>query len=269
MIPTAPPRSPPRDRDCTRHHDLTMRSIRHIARVAAAVIALSLAGAGTAQAQPGTPPATRIAARGTSQPALDRALREFGYNPGALRRDQQRALDDAWVRLFPEANRYRYTLNPTQATALVYVALEHDRDPRGGGGRGDGYGRGNGDGRGGWDDRNGNGGRDDDRNGRGGSQCVEINQRLYDGENALSTGTRWSYVSAAENAPAREALRNVQRLAVERGWRRVADLSSEAMLSLNANFPVRADVLQRIQAIKTAVDESCGQGDGRGGYTRP
>lgn len=234
------------------------RSIRHLARLAAAVITVSLASAATAQAQPGTPSATRIAGRGTSQPALDRALREFGYNPGTLRRDQQRALDEAWVRLFPEANRYRYTLNPTQATALVYVALAHSRDPRGGGGRGDGYGRRDDDGRGGWDDdRNGNGGRDDDRDGRGGSQCAEVTQRLYDVQNALGSNARTNYVTPAQNGPARASLRDVQRLAVERGWRRAADLSSEAMLLLDANYPVRAEVLQRIQAIKAEVDASC------------
>lgn len=238
-----------------------MRSIRNAVRLGAAVLALSLAGAAAAHAQATGTYRTPSTTRTPSQPAVDRALREFGFNPVSLRADQQRALTSTWALLFPEANRFRTTLNSSQATALVYVALVHGRDRRGGWGQRD---------RDRWDDRDNGRDRDDDRDddwnddrgGRGG-QCVELNQRLYDAQNALGSSTWSNYVSAAQKGPTRESLRDVQRLAVERGWRPVADLASEAMALLNENYPVRAEVLQRIQAIKAAVDESCAPGGGR------
>ncbi|HET7232009.1 MAG TPA: hypothetical protein VFJ16_18530 [Longimicrobium sp.] len=247
-----------------------MRSIRPIARLSAAVIALSLASVAAAPAQSTTPSANRAPIRAPNQPSVDRALREFGFDPYRLRAEQQRALDSTWGLLYPGTSQYRTSLNSSQATALVYVALVHGR--RGGAGRDDygrggwgrdDYGRDRGNGGDGWNDgRNGRDGRDDwndDRNGRGGAQCVDVNRRVYDVENALRNDNRSLFVNDAQKRAIRESARDVQRQAVDRGWRRVADRAQDVIASVNENIPERDDVLERIQALKDAVDESCGQ----------
>ncbi|HET7462044.1 MAG TPA: hypothetical protein VFJ82_12385 [Longimicrobium sp.] len=255
-----------------------MRTIRHAARLAAAVLALSLAGVAAAPAQSAVTSTQRSGIRAPNPPAVDRALREFGFDPYRLRPDQQRALDSAWGLLFPEANRYRATLNSSQATALVYVALVHGRDRRGGygrGGFGDDYGRGGydqgGNGRGGYgrdddDDRDDDGydrGGQDGRSGRGGAQCVDVNRRVYDVENAFTSDNRSLFVTDAQKRSIRESAREVQRLAVDRGWRRVSDRAGEVIASVSENMPERDEVRGRIQALKNAVDESCGRDGGR------
>ncbi|HEX9935932.1 MAG TPA: hypothetical protein VGB15_02370 [Longimicrobium sp.] len=248
-----------------------MRSIRNALRLGAAVLAFSLAGAASAHAQAtGTyrvPPA-----RTPSQPAIDRALREFGFNPGALRADQQRALASTWPLLFPEVNRFRHSLNSSQATALVYVALVHGRERRGGWGQGD---------RDRWDgrdtDRYNDRGRDDERDrdwndgrgSRGGqrSQCVDVNRRVYDAENALNAGNNnMVFVDEEQKRAIREAARDVQRQAIDRGWRRVADSASAVIASVAEHLPDREVVEERVEALKRAVDESCGTRDR--GYDR-
>lgn len=248
-----------------------MRSIRHAARLTAAVLALSLAAVAAAPAQSTVPNAQRSGIRAPNPPAVDRALREFGFDPYRLRPDQQRALDSAWGLLFPQLGRYRTSLNSSQATALVYVALVHGRDrDRGGWGRTGGrddYGRG------GYDRDDRDDGRDDDYDrsgngrggydGRGGAQCVDVNRRVYDVENALTSDNRSLFVNDAQKRAVRESAREVQRVAIERGWRRAADRAGEVIASVNENMPEREDVLARIQALKNAVDESCGQDGGR------
>lgn len=249
-----------------------MRAIRHAARLSAAVLALSLAGVAAAPAQSTVPNTQRSGIRAPNPPAVDRALREFGFDPYRLRPDQQRALDSAWGLLFPEMNRYRSALNSSQATALVYVALVHgrERDRRGGwgrtgrdGGRG-GYDR-NDDGRDdGRDDDYNRGGNDDDRYGRGGAQCVDVNRSVYQAQNAVALNNRSLFVAAGEKRVVIESAREVQRAAIARGWRRVADRATDVIASVGDNMPERETVLGRIQALKDAVDESCGQdGDRR------
>lgn len=260
-----------------------MRSIRHTARLAAAVLALSLAGVAAAPAQSTVPNTQRPGIRAPNPPAVERALREFGFDPYRLRADQQRALDSAWDLLFPQTNRYRATLNSSQATALVYVALVHGRERRGGygrGGYGDDYGRGGydqgGSGRGGYG-RGGYGQDDDDdrdddgyarggRDGRGGAQCVDVNRRVYDVENAFTSDSRSLFVTDAQKRSIRESAREVQRLAVDRGWRRVEARAGELIESVNESMPERDEVRGRIQALKNAVDESCGQDGGERRY---
>jgi len=249
-----------------------MRSIRHTARLAAAILALSLAGVAAAPAQSPVPNTQRSGVRAPNPPAVDRALREFGFDPYRLGADQQRALDSAWGLLFPQMNRYRGTLNSSQATALVYVALVHgrERDRRGGygrGGYGDDYGRGgydrNDDNRGDNRDDNYDRGGNADRNGRGGAQCVDLTRTVYDAQNALAANNRSRFVGEGQKRTIREAAREVQRVAIERGLRRVADRAGDVIASVDENMPEREDVLGRIQALRDAVDESCGQGGER------
>lgn len=240
-----------------------MRSIRNAVRLCAAVLAFSITTAAAAPAQTtGTyrTPSTRTA----SQPAIDRALREFGFNPASLRADQQRAIHSTWALLFPETNRWRQTLNSSQATALVYMALVHGRERRGGWGQRD---------RDRWDDRDDDRGRDDDRDddwnddrgqtgGRRG-QCVDVNRRVYDVENALNAGNNNRvFVDEEQKRAIREAARDVQRLAIDRGWRRVADSASAVIASVAEHLPDRDVVEERVEALKRAADESCGRRDG-------
>jgi len=254
-----------------------MRPIHHVARLSAAVLALSLASVGSAPAQTTAPYGTRAPVRAPNQPSVDRALREFGFNPNGLRAEQQRAIDSAWGLLFPGVSQYRTTLNSSQATALVYVALVHGRQRGGGGWNGNGGRDDHNNGRedhGGWDDRDGRDGRNgrdrddwedrDDRGGRGGAQCVDVNRRVYDVENALNDGGgRSLFLNDTQKRAVRESARDVQRLAIDRGWRRVADRAGAVIESVNESMPDRTDVRARVQALKSALDDSCGNDDSR------
>jgi len=254
-----------------------MRPIRPLSRAAVLAAVLAFACAVAAPAQPSAaPPAgaySRAPGRGPGQLQINRALREFGFDAASLRRDQLRAIDDAWRRLLPDADPYRYALNDAQATAIVYVALVHGRQGHGGAyggwkGRGDddGYGRGgagngrgdDGYGRGGWAGRG-----DDDGYGRGGAQCVDLNRRVYDVENAVNGDTRSLFLDDGQKRDARAAAREAQRIAVDNGWRRVADRASEVIAAVGDNLPTRRDVAARVQALKGAAAESCGQDDAR------
>ena len=241
-----------------------MLRIHRIAGVAAALVVLSSAGAAGAQAQRSSASRARITSRGANQAQIDRALREFGFDPRSLRRDQQRAIDDAWRRLLPEADAKRYPLNPAQATAIVYLALGHGREGRGGWGNG-GWSSG------GWD-RNGNGrdddGRDDGWN-RGGSwnggagECVSLNRRVYDAENAIDGDRSSLFLDDGQKRDVRAAAREAQRIAVDHGWRRVADRAGDVITAASETLPNRDGVRGRVQELKRAVDERCGQDDGR------
>lgn len=240
-----------------------MIRIPRIARVAAALVVLSAAGAARAGAQMSSANTGRISPRGTNQAQIDRALREFGFDPRALRRDQQRALDDTWRRLLPEAEPYRYPLNPAQATAIVYLALVHGREGRGGWGNG------------GWDrdnDGRDNGGRGNDGRGggwdRGGSwngaagECVTLNRRVYDADNAVDGDRSSLFLDDGQKRDVRAAAREAQRIAVDHGWRRVADRAGDVITAASETLPNRDAVRGRVQELKRAVDERCGQDDG-------
>jgi hypothetical protein len=261
-----------------------MRPIQ-ITRAAAAAAILALvavpAAAQSSSVQaPGAYSSSRMASRGPDQRMIDRAMREFGFDPSSLRRDQQRAIDEAWRQLLPDASP-GHALNPAQATAIVYLALVHGRQGRGGWnggwngqgdddgyGRGGGYGRGSDDGYGrggsagrGGDDGYGRGG--DDGYGRGSAQCVDLNRRVYDVENAVNGDTRSMFLNDEQKRDARDAAREAQRIAVDRGWRRVADRASDVIAAVGDNLPSRSDVNARVQALKSAAGESCGQDDSR------
>lgn len=59
------------------------------------------------------------------QPLVEDALRSYGFRPDRLTRGQERALEDTFSELYPDRDARRQRLNPTQATALVYMALVH------------------------------------------------------------------------------------------------------------------------------------------------
>jgi hypothetical protein len=241
-----------------------MIRIHRIAGVAAALFVLSSAGAVTAQAQMSSANTARVSPRGTNQAQIERALREFGFDARRLRRDQQQAIDDAWRRLLPEADPYRYPLNPAQATAIVYLALVHGREGRGGWGNG-GWDRG-GDGR---DNDGRDGGRGDDGWDRGGSwngatgECVSLNRRVYDADNAIDGDRSSLFLDDGQKRDVRAAAREAQRIAVDHGWRRVADRAGDVITAASETLPNRDAVRGRVQELKRAVDERCGQDDRR------
>jgi hypothetical protein len=235
-----------------------MVRLRRFVRLAAAAASLSLVGAAAAQSANRYPP--RVQFR-VPQPQIDRALAEFGFDANRLRPEQQRALQSAWRDLLPDADPGRYALNSAQATAIVYLALVHGRDRRGGWG-GDprdgwngGYGRGDGYG-GGYDGGNGSYGRGE---GYGtGASCAALSRRVLDAENATDEQDRTLFLDDEHKAAVRTAAREAQRMAVERGWRDVADRASDVVSAVSEPLPERTAVAARVGALQHAAIDACG-----------
>lgn len=183
-------------------------------------------------------------------------LRDFGYTSERLTARQRERLDDARYRLFPDQSP-RQRLNRTQAIAVVYTALVY---PRGTGGRG-----GQGDGRGGWDD--GRGGWDDDRGRdrdwdrdrpRSGSRCTEIDEGVYALLNMVGGDGMSGFVNDQEKVAIRNKAAEVQRAAIARNHREVADRAADVIASLSEFMPQRHIVTEQVQGLKDATDQACG-----------
>jgi hypothetical protein len=223
----------------------------------AALVALALLSAAPALAQPAREPASassRVGSQSGSTSAYNsrlmaEVLREFGYSPDRLGRRQQERLDEVRYRLFPDAPRQR--LNRSQAVAVVYVALVY---PRGTGG-----------GRGGWDGGNGWGGgdgwdddRDRDRPSYGG-RCAEIDTGVYALLNMVrGGGDGFGFIDEEDKVRIQARATQVQSAAIARNYRQVADRAADVIGSLSAWMPERRLVAQRIDALKAAADQACG-----------
>jgi hypothetical protein len=171
---------------------------------------------------------------------LGEVLRDFGYDADRLSAGQQERLDDARYRLFPDQSP-RQRLNRTQAIAVVYTALVY---PRGTGGRG------------GWDDDRGRDRPDD------AGRCVAIDEGVYELLNLVSGDGNFGSVDDEEKVKIHAVATRVQGAAIARNYRQVADRAVSVMASVSEWSPRRTVVRAHVNALKTAVDQACGD-DGR------
>jgi hypothetical protein len=229
-----------------------------------ALIALALLSAAPALAQPSRGPASPTTTRASSQEnptsvynsqLMDEVMHEFGINPLRLRPKQIERIEEIRRLLFPNLSPRLHRLNRTQALAVVYTALVY---PRGtGGGRG---------GRDGWDDGYGyDEDRDRDRppydRPRGGNrQCVELDQGVYELLNMMGGEGRMIFLDDEEKERIRHTATVVQRVAINRGFRQVADRAADVIGALRAFNPSRSAVAERVAALKSAADQACDGG---------
>ncbi len=226
------------------------------ALVALALLSASPAGAQTqlpADARPSRIPVEDTRSYGASPGVhntrlMADVLREFGYDGDRLGRRQQERLDEIRYRLFPDAARGQ-RLNRSQAVAVVYVALVY---PRGTGGRGGGWGGGDGWNGGGWDDD-----RDRDRP-RYGGRCEDIDTGVYALLNMVRGGDGFGFVDGDEKVRIQARATQVQSAAIARNYRQVADRAADVIGALSAYMPERRLVAQRVDALKAAADQACG-----------
>jgi hypothetical protein len=219
---------------------------------------------------------------GRGRTVLDAALREFGYNPARLRREQVQALDNAMARLFPGPDARRSVLNRSQATAVVYMALVYPRgtardrwdDDRNGRGRDD-YARDRDDNDRDQDDDYGDrdrdpygrgrdgdgGGRDGNGQGQGGQVCRDMSLRAYEIGNVVDAEGSSLFLTGGEKQRVRSAAAEVQRLAAGRGDRAVADQAGTIISGVGGLLPRKADLRPRVRALKSAVEQACGRYD--------
>lgn len=219
-------------------------------------LALAMHGGSEAQAQ----------YAGRNRVLIDEAARELGVRPSRLTTRQVSALEAAFPRLFPTENPRRYTLNRSQATALVYLALVHPRGTRGPG----------------WDDRDRDrydewdrdrgrdGGWDDERPGGSRSaltrrECQEITTRAYEAANVIDAEGSSLFLDSGEKEQVRTLLREVQRIAASRGETAVADRAGAIIAGANQSLPSKRDLRPRAQALKSAVNQAC-RGQDYGAY---
>jgi len=126
---------------------------------------------------------------------------------------------------------------------VVYVALVY---PRGTGGRG-----------GGWGDGNGWGGRDRDRPGHGG-RCAELDTGVYALLNLVRGGDGFGFIEGEEKTRMQARAIEVQSAAIALNYRQVTDRAVDVVGALSAWMPERGEVSRRIDALKSAADQACG-----------
>ena len=226
-----------------------MPSIRKLFSAAALALALTAVAHDAAHAQP---QAAAARWRGNSNEQLiDQAIRRYGYRPSRLTDPQVRAINNAWTELLGSTTR-RVTLNRTQATAIVYMALVYPYEdqrtrpdgsyPGGGYDRpDDGYDR-PGDGYGG-------------RPGSWGAQCDQLQSDAYRLGTLISapeinTGL---FVAEPERGRARSLARQIQQRAVDCRATEAADRAGEVMILLAEALPERQAVSRRVDALKEAI----------------
>lgn len=207
--------------------------------LAALAVAISASAAAPLAAQDYGAASVRGAPPSRSSERIDQALRDFGYRPARLTRAEVRAINDTWRELLGPAGRHAL-LTPRQATAIVYMALVHDRR----GGRPD-------------DDYpyHPGGGRDD-RPGTWGAACERMEGDAYrlgvlvtapESHNGL-------FVQEPERGRARALARQVQEQAIQCRALRVADRAGEVLTALASNLPGRSDVSRRVDALKREIE---------------
>lgn len=186
-----------------------------------------------------------------SERMIDRAMRYYGYNPNRLTREQSRAIDQAWSELLGPGAR-RGTLTPTQATAIVYMALVFPHEEPAGGGYPD---------RPGYDDRPGYPGGS--RPPYWGRECVQMQAQAYELGNLVSASETQTglFLMDPDKSRARTLARQIQQNAIECRATAVADRAGAVLTALSANLPARTDVARRVDALKQEIrDASPGRG---------
>jgi len=149
------------------------------------------------------------------QPALEEALRAHGYRSTRLSRTEERGLANTLAELFPGFDTRRERLNPTQAAALVYMALVYEG-----------------------------------RNGIGwGSQraaCETVSSRLGDAESAFAAPGRGQprFLASTEQQRLRSVARDLSQHAEDCGERRLSEAADD-LVRLTASQRVEREVAAR------------------------
>jgi hypothetical protein len=209
-----------------------MRRIHTV--LAAALAALAAAAAAPLAAQDYGAATVRGAPPSRSAERIDVALREFGFRPERLDRAEVRAINDTWSELFGQARR-GYVLTPRQATAIVYLALVHERRGR----RDDRYSP-----------------VRDDRPRAWGPECERMEGDAYRLGlliTAPESGTTGLFVQEPERGRARALARQIQEQAIRCRVLGAADLAGEILTALSSTLPGRSDLEQRVSALKREI----------------
>jgi hypothetical protein len=207
-----------------------MRSLRTLL----VVLALSAAASAPLAAQDyGAAATLRGAPPSRSAERIDEALRDFGFRPARLSAAEVRAINDSWRELLGPAGRGA-SLTARQATAIVYMALVHDR-------------------RGGRDDYRP---APDDRPGPWTEACSRMEGDAYR-LGLLITAPENDFglfVQEPERSRARDLARRIQEQAIDCRAPRVADRAGEILTALSSNLPGRSDVARRVDALKREIE---------------
>lgn len=238
--------------------------------IALAAFSLALAPAAEARAQSSSQQSIQSSEYGMSRwrgsrngQLLNDAVRYYGFRPNRLTNRQMDAIQETWYEMFGSTRR---TLTRTQATAVVYMALVHPYEDEGfyDDGRpgrpgrwerpGGGYDRPGG----GWNDRPG-GGYDNVPPSR--DVCLQMESDAYRLGNMISapevnTGL---FIVDPQKGQARTLARQIQQRAIECRATGVADLAADVLTALSAPLPGRADLEQRVDALKDAVQQHTGR----------
>ncbi|HEY0038431.1 MAG TPA: hypothetical protein VGB66_17155 [Longimicrobium sp.] len=225
-----------------------MPRFRTLIFTAAALLALALPHSADAQSS------STAQWRGSrSERMIDRAVRYYGYNPNRLTREQSRAIDLTWVDLLGPGAR-RGTLTPTQATAIVYMALVFPHEEQAGG----------------YPDRPD---YDDDRPGYPGGprppywgrECAQMQSQAYELGNLVSTSETHTglFVMDPEKGRARTLARQIQQNAIECRASAVADRAGEVLTALSDHLPERTVVSRRVDALKREIRDASPDRGGR------
>lgn len=188
-----------------------------------------------------------------SERMIDRAVRYYGYNPNRLTREQSRAIEQTWSELLGPGAR-RGALTPTQATAIVYMALVFPHEEQAGGGYPD---------RPDYDDRPGHPGGS--RPPYWGRECVQMQSQAYELGNLVSASETQTglFVMDPEKGRARTLARQIQQNAIECRATAVADRAGDVLTALSANLPARTDVARRVDALKQEIRDASPDRGGR------
>jgi hypothetical protein len=186
-----------------------------------------------------------------SERMIDRAVRYYGYNPNRLTREQSRAIEQTWSELLGPGGR-RTTLTPTQATAIVYMALVFPHEEQAGGGYPDrpDYGH----------DRPGG-----SRPPYWGRECVQMQSQAYELGNLVSASETHTglFVMDPEKGRARTLARQIQQNAIECRATAVADRAGDVLTALSDHLPERTVVSRRVEALKQEIRDASPDRGGR------
>ncbi len=165
------------------------------------------------------------------QPMVEDALRSFGYRPELLTRAEERALENTYFELFPDADPRRTRLNRSQATALVYIALVHSNR------------------------------RDTSSPWRGRQSCEVAARRVYELEDFFTIPGRGQprYLRRIEQEPLLEEAREIQRLARSCGEYELVDHASDLVSLVSRHRAERELVARQVDRMKAVVRVAFGR----------
>ena len=88
-------------------------------------------------------------------------------------------------------------------------------------------------------------------------------ERAFELGNIVDTGGPMFFLDPQEKERARTLARELQRTAVARGDRAVADRAGDVIAAVSEQLPHKDQVRPRVQSLKRALEEACGRYDRR------